>query len=189
MDKDIYTNFLWKRDNTRPEIRSVIYDGNGFAYATDTKRALRWKEEKEKNAKLDVASIFKGDWVNSTIFNKSDYYKWLKNLPLVDEKIYCDICGGEGEVEWEFEVWTKMFECPKCDGNKFHKSGEQVPDDKSYFNLNGFNIDQKTASLLIGLMNRDNIETIKLNYKSDSKFLLKSDFKDCSMLFAVPMTS
>lgn len=29
----------------------------------------------------------------------------------------CDVCKGEGEVEWEFKGYTKEDECPKCDGD------------------------------------------------------------------------
>ncbi len=57
----------------------------------------------------------------------------FKNIPLVDvtkevgEDIKCSECLGEGEVEWEYERWTKDMTCPKCDGDGYESTSKQVP--------------------------------------------------------------
>ena len=44
-------------------------------------------------------------------------------LPDVD----CDTCNGEGEVEWEFESYNRLFDCPVCDGKAIKSKPKRKP--------------------------------------------------------------
>lgn len=59
-------------------------------------------------------------------------------------------------------------------------------DDTLIFQLKEILIDQKTGKLLIQLMNRNKLKKVNLNFKKESKYLIKVDFSDCSMIFANP---
>ena len=83
----------------------------------------------------------------------------LKNIPLVDifkedgEDIKCSECGGDGEVEWEYESWTKDFECPKCDGDGYESESRKVPTGE--FEIDGVNlIDVKNSRFSVKMIER-----------------------------------
>lgn len=56
---------------------------------------------------------------------KSEDFEALKTE---DRTVFCEYCDGEGEVEWEFERWTKTDECPACkgEGEKVDKKGPKT---------------------------------------------------------------
>lgn len=57
----------------------------------------------------------------------------LKEAPLIDETITvgediaCDECNGTGEVEWDYKTWSKIFDCPVCDGSGYKDCERQEP--------------------------------------------------------------
>lgn len=62
----------------------------------------------------------------------------ISKVELVDEYLdtdtegSCNECNGEGEVEWEYDIYTRDMDCPVCDGNgtiteeKRTKTGNKV---------------------------------------------------------------
>jgi len=51
--------------------------------------------------------------IDKSVFNQ---YLTADETTLVGEDVVCRHCGGDGVVEWEFERWTREFECPACKG-------------------------------------------------------------------------
>ena len=65
--------------------------------------------------------------------NIEEIEKCLKSVPMVDvtkkvgNDIICSECSGDGQVEWEYERWSKDFDCPKCDGYGYESVSKSVP--------------------------------------------------------------
>lgn len=95
----------------------------------------------------------------SFLLDTAEIEKCIKEIPLVDvieevdEDIKCSECKGEGEVEWEYDCYSKMGDCPKCDGDglqsnlKYISTGEKEIDRR-------FLIDIKESRISIEIINR-----------------------------------
>lgn len=51
----------------------------------------------------------------------------VEETKTVGEDIECKECEGFGVVEWEYEEWTKDFDCPACDGSGYSSESKKVP--------------------------------------------------------------
>ena len=185
MNKELVKNF-YSTDKYRPEMNSTIYDGQGYAYATDSHFLLRWEEQGDKNAKLDCGAIFKdvGDKKQSFIFSKIDFIKKRDKLPLVVDKDECDACEGNGEVEWEFEHYEKWDDCPKCNGKgEIKNSDKMVLDTAGKIPFNDYiNISVRVGNKIILCMNERGIDEIEVKY-NQGRSQLYSDFGDYDLIF------
>jgi predicted nucleic-acid-binding Zn-ribbon protein len=65
--------------------------------------------------------------------NITEIEKCLITVPIIDvtkevgNDIVCSECKGDGQVEWEYERWSKDFDCPKCDGDGYESVSKSVP--------------------------------------------------------------
>jgi len=185
MNQELINKF-YSTDEHRDEMRSTIYDGNGYAYATDASLLLRWKSNEEKNAKLNCAAIFKdvNNKKDSFVFNKVDFIARRDELPLVADENDCDACEGNGEVEWEFMHYEKWDDCPKCDGK-----GEVKNSDKMVVNPNGklqyqddINIAVCVGEKVLLCLNERGIDEVEVRYNKGTSQLY-SDFGDYDLIF------
>lgn len=115
---------------------------------------------------------------NPSAFIKTFSLKNLKQtiakIPYVDEYKNCDedyecnTCNGDGEVEWEFDGYTKEDECPVCNGDgtltekKRIKTGKKVRSDKHVIQLNNAYFKHYYIEKLINLANLFSLKEIKL---------------------------
>ena len=75
---------------------------------------------------------------NKKRFSFEDILKKANEAPMIaeykeSEKKKCTECNGGGQVEWEYKDWTKMLDCPKCDGEgyeegKLEPTGNMIKD-------------------------------------------------------------
>lgn len=77
--------------------------------------------------------------------------KLVDDFDIVGESVKCSECDGDGEVEWEYENWTKDFECPKCDGEGYESSETQVKNGKKVIDT-GFHIDIKQSRFSVEMI-------------------------------------
>lgn len=105
---------------------------------------------KNENLKLDLEDIIKAI---SKIKKKDGY-------DVIGEDCKCGECGGSGEVEWEYESWTKDMDCPKCDGEGYESLEIKKPNGKKIIDESFF-IDIKESRFSIKIINRL-LETAKI---------------------------
>ncbi|WP_412464230.1 hypothetical protein [Flavobacterium mekongense] len=126
---------FYSKDKFRPAMQSA-FKQNGKVYATDAYTAICVDE---KHLDFEIVNEFQDKAPNiekvypeentSRTLNVSiaDFEKFMTEdeIKYLGEDISCETCDGEGEVEWEFEHWTKDFECPRCHGTGLsHKALE-----------------------------------------------------------------
>jgi hypothetical protein len=120
-------------DEYRPWINNPFYI-NELAFSTDSHLMVFF----DKNLATDIKPI--DDKQNAKVMDVINIPRDLEftipieklkeNLLLcefIPEKrrtgkyVNCDVCGGEGEVEWEFhhnsQSFNRDFDCPVCDGS------------------------------------------------------------------------
>lgn len=129
----------------KEEYRPVMhkpFEVDGFVYATDAHVLVRIIKDRYK-LKLDNPhkplnlSKISFDFVSSEKLklNKKDFDKLktkdeLKEVGNIEK---CDSCDGFGEVEWEFESYTRDFDCPVCDGEGKIGKSEKIPTGEKTF--------------------------------------------------------
>jgi|TARA_Y100000310_G_C20704425_1_gene834088 hypothetical protein len=110
-------------------------------------------------------------------------------IPIVDEYLNaetnktCKTCDGDGNVEWVFEGYDKIDECPVCDGEgvlsseKLVKTGYKIKDFSGFFDIKGCRIQSKHLYKIVSTANRINCKTIHLVYfeNYNKAILLKLD--------------
>lgn len=141
---DVFSLFLSK-DKLRPVLQNP-FKNNGKVVATDAYTLIYVNEndcdfeftnEYEENAPnvdavIPVINISEKINVLKSDFDAFKIYDEYKN---VGEDIKCSECEGEGEVEWEYERWTKTFDCPKCDGEGLEYKSRSIPTGNKTFRV------------------------------------------------------
>lgn len=123
-------------DNNRP-IFQKPWRKDGYVCATDTRILIR------VNGALIDTQYPEGPYALSKIFPNcstqigcvtlEQLKTALSKCPLVDQTktidhdIECCECHGEGEVYWEYEHYSRKFECPVCDGEGYIEREKVVP--------------------------------------------------------------
>lgn len=88
-----------------------------------------------------------------------------------DEPLYededCPVCNGEGEVEWQFDHYSKTDDCPECEGDGFlnrRKIGTmpKVVDDSVIY-IKGKPFGPETMISFAGLLQHLGVEKIHLD--------------------------
>jgi hypothetical protein len=151
---DIFNMFV---DKSNLDIRfkhPFIYEG--YAYSTDRSAAIRCKQSEvdfEITNPTDipkVSNVFKNQSDVSKISFKNLNFDKFKDFPetqCVGEDIYCSTCNGEGEVEWEFDRYTKEFDCPECNGSGYESNKRLVPTGKNTFGNYAVEINQAALDI------------------------------------------
>ena len=184
MDQEFIRKF-YSKDLYREEMLSTIYDGNGYAYATDASVLLRWKSEGAKNAKLNCAAIFenvekKQDYFT---FNMSLFAKKKKALPLIQDNKECHCCDGEKQVAWQFESYEMYDDCPRCDGDGVIKNSDKmVENKKGLVNFQGNNISISVAEKVVECLLQVGKKQVNVMYNKGHSQLY-ADFKDFDLIF------
>lgn len=103
-----------------------------------------------------------------------DLKEAIEKVPLVDEvenagtKGKCLECEGSGEVEWEYEGYEKMDDCPVCYGKgtiieeKQRKTGRKIKADNCFINIGVFRYRTKTIEDLIKISDFLDCKVIKV---------------------------
>lgn len=151
--RDVFSLFCVTGTNP---VMQLPFEINGKIYATDSYTLIRCNKSDcdfeinnpytPPNCErvMPLAEIEKVLSIDKSTFEqyKVDVY--------IDEDVECDICNGYGEVEWEFQGYTKEDECPACDGSgsktkiKSVKTGKKifgnfhVKLNETYFTINIF---------------------------------------------------
>lgn len=134
----------------RPELQLPMKYGE-YIYATNNYTIARIKSDmtnvrytpltEQEHKKLPVENSFKNITPNCnfriSIVMLEDA---IACIPQRDEEVEvehdkkCDECNGTGEVEWQYETYTKYFNCPVCYGTGFSeekrrvKTGKKIPE-------------------------------------------------------------
>jgi hypothetical protein len=113
---------------------------NGYVYASDGYILIRVRESAVKRAYkssnlLGCSSLFtETDGEESITLDRLktllSAVKKVEETKTVGENIECEECGGSGEVEWEYNSYTRVDECPVCGGSGYSKMKRQVPTGK-----------------------------------------------------------
>jgi predicted nucleic-acid-binding Zn-ribbon protein len=140
---EVYVNVLnvfTGKDELRPWIEKPFFIDN-LAIATDCHQLIFFDKKlvaielplcENQNPQLILNNIPEQRNCNFKL-NIDEIENCFKTAPITDvlktvgEDIKCSECGGDGEVEWEYESWTKDFECPKCDGDGYESESRQIP--------------------------------------------------------------
>ena len=100
----------------------------GSIYATNRFEAIRIKgtsEDYDEMGNPGMSDFFESDGTQKR-FSFEDILEKVIEAPMISEykkyeKKKCTECHGEGQVEWEYKDWTKMLDCPKCDGEGYEE--------------------------------------------------------------------
>lgn len=114
-------SLFYGNDSLRPAFYNPII-WKGRVYATDAhaliitdKSNIDFEFENEHKGH-DLSKILPPINISEfLIVPDLEYLKTADETKEVGEDIKCQECDGFGEVEWEYERWTKDFDCPKCD--------------------------------------------------------------------------
>lgn len=153
--EQILSLFKSPPDGMRPNLEK-IFRIDEWVYSTDGMILIRTKYENcdfvvesPENAPRCEEVIPKVNKKSELIINKSDFDKLITEDEYEEAEIDCKVCDGHGEVEWEFERWTREDDCPNCDGsgyedsrkktgNKTFKSFQLVKLGNAYFDISKF---------------------------------------------------
>ena len=105
-------------DELRPSLHKPFIQ-DGFIYATDANILIRCREEvcdfmATENLEAPNASAVIPRYNQDKPFSLDD--ATFENHKTTYEYEECDICGGVGRVDWEFQYYSKEDDCPECDG-------------------------------------------------------------------------
>ncbi|MDR1022887.1 MAG: hypothetical protein LBL94_06425 [Prevotellaceae bacterium] len=118
---------------------------NGYVYATDERILIRVRESAAKGAythseKYGCAKLFNVAAEQEEVISARQLKKLLSEVELVEEThtvsetIKCEVCGGYGEVHWEYESWGKDDDCPACSGSGYTHKEKKIPAGKMITN-------------------------------------------------------
>lgn len=166
-------------DEYRPHFKKAMYDGK-YGYATNGHCCIRWKDDQhepmEKTPSFD--DVYNKERDIDFLFSSDHYRQWKSQLKKVPDFTECEYCEATGEVQWQFEHFTKMGKCPHCEGKKgFSNPNLLVPDPKVNFTIYEAQFKQEFIERIIHVMDCLNI--------SECNVKLKSDSKTTSILFSV----
>ncbi len=130
-------------DELRPQMNTP-FEIDNYVYSTDAHTLIRVKKELVKqdyssNKTISSAENFIAKKYPCSI-SVEELKGHISEIPLIDEvefidnSVECNECNGCGEVEWEYENYTKDDNCPKCDGSgrvgarKEVKTGNKILD-------------------------------------------------------------
>ena len=126
-------SLFYHKEHDEPRLQNP-FEQNGKFYATDRYVLIRCDS---------IDFEFKNEYVAPTVeplipkpnrrelidFRQVDFekYKTIDELSKVGEDVICSDCNGDGEVEWEYEGYTREFECPVCDGSGYSSECKYLP--------------------------------------------------------------
>jgi hypothetical protein len=122
--QEVFKLFCGK-DGLRPAMQEP-FERNDKVYATDAFILIRCDkshcdfEITNQYPTPKVESVFSEPnmsvplKINAAMFDK---YFTADEFELIGEDVKCKACDGHGEVEWEYESYTKDDDCPVCDGS------------------------------------------------------------------------
>lgn len=134
------------KDNLRPTMHTP-FEFENYIYATDAHILIRVKKEdcdfeitNPDFLKCDDKIIPKEN--ENIILSIPDFemYKTEDEYKVIQEEKECDTCHGSGEVEWEFENYTKDFDCPVCEGEGIEEEEKKAKTGKKTFGLTAIKV-------------------------------------------------
>jgi len=171
-----------KYNEYRDWMQTPFTIGNNV-YSTDAHSIIKVPKEsvgmfddckKEGNAKT-VVDLFDFKPQKILTVKVQDLKDVIGEIPLIDEcrnadaEGKCNECEGDGEVEWEYEGYTKDMDCPVCDGegviteSKKEKTGRKIRAEGYFIDFNHTRIRTCMIEELINvawLLKADEIELI-----------------------------
>jgi excinuclease UvrABC ATPase subunit len=140
---DVFKLFC-ETDVLRPALHNP-FEINGKIYATDAHCMIKIDKS---NCDFDIKSndlkkpnceaVIPEENMNVVLNIDSqifEQYKTEDETEDIGEDIECEACAGEGEVDWEFERYTKSFECPVCDGTGYKAQKRSVKTGNKTFGI------------------------------------------------------
>ena len=134
----VFSLFLSK-DQFRPEMQNP-FEFNGYTYATNGCILVRCKKE---HIDFEFQNDYEPPNPESVIFKKNanrildvDKIDWEglmteDDFNIIDNRTECEVCNGEGEVEYEFSHNGKDYyinhDCPVCEGKGVTGEYKKVP--------------------------------------------------------------
>lgn len=119
-------------DNLRPSFHNPLL-WNNKVYATDAHALIITDKE---NIDFEYINEYEGSDLSTILppINCSEklIIPDLEHLKTADETkeygedVKCDECNGDGEVEWEYESYSKYDDCPKCDGTGYSEVTKDI---------------------------------------------------------------
>ncbi len=194
--QEVYSLF-YGNDNLRPTFHNPLIWENKV-YATDAHCLIITEKE---NIDFEFENEYKGHDLSTILppVNTSEFLiipeleslKTAEETKEVGQDIKCKECGGDGEVEWEYEKWTKYDDCPKCNGDGYEENTKEVLTGnktfrniivkvkKTYFQIKLFNKIFETQKVLGG-----KIELISYSEAKNCMFKI-GDFEILLMAYKV----
>ncbi len=90
----------------------------------------------------------------------------------------CDVCNGDGEVEWEYDTYTSYHDCPKCDGageiGNPVKTGRKTLSESCHIKIHESRIKIKYAKMLADIQQEIGGNLVLLNETNGTAPLLFS---------------
>jgi len=125
-------SLFYGNDNLRPAFYNPL-PWESKIYATDAHALIITDES---NIDFEFENEHKGHNLSTIlppvniseilIIPELEHLKTADETKEVGEDVKCTECDGHGEVEWEYEGWTKYDDCPKCDGSGYEETTRDV---------------------------------------------------------------
>ena len=101
------------------EIKGIVYATDAYSLVKAEKSYCDF-EIKNPERTVNVEGIIPIQSCNDLVTIEHESFDVLKTedeYTFLGEDVDCETCEGDGTVEWEFEGYSKYFDCPVCDGS------------------------------------------------------------------------
>jgi hypothetical protein len=121
---EIFNSFVSK-DKFKPVLNKP-FELNDRIYATDAYSLIRINKKdcdftvQPEDSAPNCEAVIPIENMNQLLTIDKDFFEQYKTedeLTELGEDVECETCDGFGEVEWEFQHYTELFDCPVCKGD------------------------------------------------------------------------
>lgn len=177
---------------------------DGYVYASNGHIMIRVKDDSlldnpmyGEQSKPQSSHLFDGMEDAGTI-TISDILELKNKVELIDEleldgeNVKCDECDGWGEVEWEYDRWTKDFDCPACDGTGYsdkeiyNPTGRKITDPEGGIFIVDRHFKVKLVNALLETMEFFNVDVAKIQRKQSQSSQMLFHLNDNVTVLLMP---
>lgn len=177
---------------------------DGYVYAANGHIMIRVKDASlldnpmyREQSKPQSSHLFDGmedagTITMTNILELKNKVELIDELELDGENVKCDECDGWGEVEWEYDRWTKDFDCPACDGSGYSDKETYNPTGRKITNPEGgiFIVDRhfkvKLVDVLLETMQYFNVDVAKIQRKQSQSSQMLFHLNDNVTVLLMP---
>ncbi len=140
---EIFNSFVSK-DMFKPVLNKP-FEINDKIYATDSYSLIRINKKdcdftvQPVDSAPDCEAVIPIENMNQLLTIDKDFFEQYKTedeLTEIGENVECKICDGFGEVEWEFQHYTELFDCPVCKGECYTERIKSIKTGNKTFGKN-----------------------------------------------------